>query len=104
MYIKRINKKNMYMKSSKPLLTTFIIIYIYFSYRIRRVTLSTLNILNILTDLKAEIAELEFPYPNTKASTKLKITIIVSKTFILSLKYSDIPIPIIFRPISTVKM
>ena len=76
----------------------------YFNYLISLVTLSTLNILKILTDLKAEIAESPTPPPNTKSSTKLRMTIIVSKTFILSLIYSGTPIPNILRDISTVKM
>ena len=67
-----------------------------------RVTLSTLNILKILTDLKADIAE--FPPPKKKSSTKLNDTMMASKAFILSFKYSETPIPNIFKLISIEKM
>ena len=89
------------MKSSNDLLITSIITCINCSYLIKRVTLKTRNILNILIDLKADIAE---PPDPINISIKLSITIIASKLFILSLTYSMIPIPNIFKIMSIVKI
>lgn len=82
---------------------TVIIIFIYYSDLISRVTLSTLNVLNILTDLKAEMADPP-PDPNRHSSMILKITTSASKMFILSLKYSMSPSPTTLSPMSTVKI
>ena len=87
------------MKSSKDLPITSNITCMYLSYLITLETLSTLKILNILIELIADP-----PPPNTKCSIKLKMTIAVSKIFILSLMYSRIPKPNILSDISTVKM
>lgn len=84
------------------LLITLIITCIYYKDLTNLVTLNTLKVLKILTDLNAEIADA--PLPKINNSTKLKETIIQSNTHILSFKYSTIPYPNIFRPISTVNI
>ena len=91
------------MNSSIELLITYIITFMYWRDLTKRDTRRTRNVLNILTDLKAEIAEPP-PVPKINNSTRLRDTITESKIFMLSFKYSTIPIPIIFMPISIVKI
>ena len=65
-------------------------------------TRSTLNTLRIRIDRKAE-NELPFP-PSKMNSAKETVTISPSKIFILSEVYSVTPSPMIFKPMSTVKI
>lgn len=74
----------------------------YYNYLTNLVTLNTLKVLKILTDLNADIADP--PAPKMNSSIKLRETIIASKVFMPSFKYSVTPIPNIFKDMSIVKI
>ena len=88
------------MNSSMVLIITCVITLMYSNYLTNLVTLKTLNVLKILTDLNADIADP--PPPKMNSSIKLSDTMIASKVFIASFKYSATPIPNIFKNMSIV--
>lgn len=77
-----------YINSSIVELMTFIMTCMYCRDRTRRVTRRTRKVRNMRTLRKALMAEPP-PVPKKASSTRLRVTIIASKMFIPSFRYSD---------------